>query len=174
MSAALAAEPSARSRKPRPIPERRIVNKRDLCHEVGISRTTLDTRLTNDPAFPVLSRGNGNGDSWQFDLDEARAHLSKPWREPSFQQQLAARKVLAEDRRLAEEARLLVRREELDTVLRRALLALGRAQRAMPAELAVEAGLTAEQQRILRAGIERSQRAFVEDLRQSGLGDADE
>lgn len=50
------------------------VGKKELAAELGWSRPRLDRRLNEDPAFPVLSRGDQAG-GWRFDVAAVRRHL---------------------------------------------------------------------------------------------------
>lgn len=51
------------------------VGKAQLAQRLGWSRPTLDRRLKEDPAFPVISRGTQAG-GWSFDPAAVEAHLS--------------------------------------------------------------------------------------------------
>ncbi|WP_424138176.1 hypothetical protein [Roseomonas chloroacetimidivorans] len=182
MSAALAAEPKRTRRVPQsPIapPKPRIVNKRDLCREAGISRTTLDERIARDPLFPVLRRGSGNGDSWEFDAEAALARLAedlpKDDGELSPNQQFMALRVLRMEREMAIEAGGLLIAEQMQGALVRGLTGLRREfTGAFVADVAKALGLTKEQQRLLRGMVEDRLRTFVAGLAQTGLPDADE
>ncbi|TPG53259.1 hypothetical protein EAH89_17225 [Roseomonas nepalensis] len=185
MSAALAAEAPKRQRRSSPPqlppaePQPRILNKRDLCREAGISRTTLDERIARDPHFPVLRRGDGNGDSWEFDAEAALARLAddlpRPDGELSPNQKFMALRVLRMERDMAAEAGGLLVAAEMRVALARGLTGL---RRGLTGPLVAKAGetlgLTRDQQRTLRALIEDELRAFVAGLAQTGLPDADE
>ncbi|MBP0493983.1 hypothetical protein [Roseomonas indoligenes] len=153
-----------------------IVNKRELAAAAGIAKATLDAKLAEDPDFPVLRRGIGRGDGWQFDREEALARLAElmPSREEfSRTQQFMALRVLRMERQTAVEVGALLPAEEARTALVRALTGF---RRSMTNDLPVEAGkllgLSREQQRKLRAMTEDALRAFVAGLHASGLPDA--
>jgi hypothetical protein len=66
------------------------IGKKQLCEELGWSRSRLDRRLNEDETFPVLSRGNQAG-GWSFDLVTVKAYLEpersgrsspRTWRRP--------------------------------------------------------------------------------------------
>jgi hypothetical protein len=185
MSAALAAEPQKRTRsasKPAetpPPPKPRIVNKRDLCREAGISRTALDERIARDPHFPVIRRGSGNGDSWEFDAEAALERLAedlpKGDGDLSPNQQFMALRVLRMERDMAIEAGGLLIAEQMRSALARGLTGLRREfTGAFVTDVAKALGLTKEQQRLLRGMVEDRLRTFVAGLAQTGLPDADE
>lgn len=187
MSAALAAEAPKRPRRspppsqtpPAAPPPVRIVNKRDLCREANISRTTLDERIARDPHFPVVRRGGGNGDSWGFDADAALARLAddlpKQDGDLSPNQQFMALRVLRMERDMATEAGGLLVAAEMRVALARGLTGLRRGLTgSLVAKAAEKLGLTREQQRLLRGLIEDELRAFVAGMAQTGLPDADE
>lgn len=180
MSAALASEPPRRVRRtarPAP-PEPRILNKRALCQEAGISRPTLDARIAADPHFPILRRGRANGDDWQFNADVALAHLARdlPRSEEDLSpnQQLVALKVRRLEREMAEEAGGLTRTEEVRSSLSRAFTVLRRdLTGTVPTKAAEVLDLTRDQQRLLRGLIEDGLRTFVAGLKATGLPDVE-
>lgn len=179
MSAALAAEPAQRPKRGRVAPEPRVVNKRELCLEAGITRPTLDARIASDPHFPVIRRGRANGDDWQFDAEKAVARLAElaPSRKGDLSpnQELLAIRVIREKRSLAEEAGALAVSEEVVISLTRGCTALRRGLTGRVVEKAAERmGLSREQQRLLRGLIEDELRAFVAGLSQTGLPDVGE
>jgi phage terminase Nu1 subunit (DNA packaging protein) len=151
----------------------RLLNKLELCREAGISRPTLDARLREDPDFPVVSQGV-SGEEWQFDAEAALRRLAEtaPVKRLSPNQQLLELRLTRERRNLAQEAGDLLVASEMRDALSRALSALSRELRSLPAALGREAGLTPDQQRRLQLAIEEKQRAFVTRLKETGLRDA--
>jgi len=147
------------------------VNKRTLAAAAGIALATLDTRIASDPDFPVVRRGSGKGDEWLFELDEALARLHElaPPTAHSPNQQFMALRVLELQRKLALEAGSLLLREPTRAALVRSKIALRRGMLAIPSVLAEEMDLTQDQQNLMRAGIERLLREYVERLRADGL-----
>jgi hypothetical protein len=184
MSAALAAEPPQRKRRARKAepsapPAPRIVNKRNLCREAGISRTTLDECLARDPTFPVVKRGGGNGDGWQFNAQLAVARiaelLARTEKDLSPNQRFMDLRARDLERKQAIEAGGLLVADHMRAALARGLTALRRGMTGtIPVKAAEKLGLTREQQRALRALIEDELRIFVTGLAQTGLPDADE
>lgn len=55
-------------------PGERDVGKKQLCEELGWSRSRLDRRLDEDEAFPVVSRGTQAG-GWKFNVAAVREYL---------------------------------------------------------------------------------------------------
>ncbi|MFC0384346.1 hypothetical protein [Muricoccus vinaceus] len=187
MSAALADERPKRRRPLSPatpaapaVPSKaRTLNKRELCWEAGISRQHLDDRIARDPRFPILRRGGGNGDSWEFDADAALARLAddlpKQDGDLSPNQQFMALRVLRMERDMATEAGGLLVAAEMRVALARGLTGLRRGLTgSLVAKAAEKLGLTREQQRLLRGLIEDELRTFVAGMAQTGLPDADE
>ena len=183
MSAALSADPPKRQRRVPPEapvapPKPRILNKRDLCREAGISRTTLDERIARDPHFPILRRGGGNGDSWEFDAEAALARLAddlKPDEDLSPNQRFMELRAKDLERKQAIEAGGLLIAEQMRSALGRGLTGLRRDFTGpFVAEVAKALGLTKEQQRLLRGMVEDRLRTFVAGLALTGLPDAEE
>ncbi|MFH5924564.1 hypothetical protein [Roseomonas xinghualingensis] len=186
MSAALSAEPpprKPRARKTKPAapiapPGPRLVNKRDLCREAGISRTTLDECLARDPAFPIVKRGGGNGDGWKFNAELAVARLAellaRTEKDLSPNQRFMELRARDLERKQAIEAGGLLIAEQMRGALARGLTALRRELTSgVPVKAGKLMGLSKDQQRILRGLIEDELRAFVAGLEQTGLPDAD-
>jgi len=181
MSAALAAEPPKRRGRalmPPPAPPKpRIVNKRELCREAGISRPHLDERIARDPNFPIIRRGGGNGDSWQFDAEAALARLAenlKSDEDLSPNQRFMELRARDLERKQAIEAGGLLVAEQMRGALVRGLTALRRELTSgVPVKADKLMGLTKDQQSALRGLTEDELRAFVAGLEQTGLPDAD-
>lgn len=187
MSAALAAEPPPRKRRPRrtkadaltPAPGPRIVNKRDLCREAGISRTTLDECLARDPGFPIIRRGGGNGDSWQFSAELAIPRiaeiLARTEKDKSGNARFMDLKSIDLERKQRIEAGGLLIAEQMRGALTRGFTGLRRELTgAFVLEASKALGLNREQQRLLRGMVEDRLRTFVAGLMQTGLPDVDD
>ena len=147
------------------------MNKRTLAVAAGIALATLDARIASDQAFPVVRRGAGKGDEWQFDLDQALSRLEElsPPAAQSPSQEFMALRVVEKRRAMALEASDLFRKSELLPVLQRASVALRNSLLAMPGTIAAEMGLTREQERTMRTIIERLLREYVEKMQAQGL-----
>lgn len=186
MSAALAAEPprKRRSRKPeQPAPAPtcapRLLNKSELCREALISRPTLDACLARDPTFPVVRRGGGNGDTWQFDADVAVPRiaelLARTEKDLTPNQRFMDLRARELERKQAIDAGGLLVAEHMRGALSRGLTGLRRdLTGAFIAEVAKGLKLTKAQQRLLKGMVEDRLRTFVAGLAQTGLPDADE
>ena len=148
-----------------------VVNKRTLAAAAGMALATLDARIASDPDFPVVRRGSGKGDEWRFDLDQALTRLQElaPPTAQSPAQEFMALRVIELRRKLALEAGGLFRAVDVATALRADKTILRRHLLGLPAVLAEEMRLTREQQRRMRAAIERLLREYAERLREKGL-----
>lgn len=52
-----------------------LVDKMRMAQLLGWSRPALDRRIDSDPEFPVVKRGRGHRDPWQFDPRAVIAHV---------------------------------------------------------------------------------------------------
>ena len=109
-----------------------LLNAGEMCRALGKSRPWLDTRLVDDPDFPVVSRGS-RGQQWQFDRDvvvdyvnrteESRQGLLRGVLTP--QGRLAEAKANMAEMEIAERMGRLIDAEELELALGAIFAALG-------------------------------------------------
>ena len=173
------------------------VNKRELGKLLGISAPTLDARLDDEPDFPIVQRGGPGvpwefrtDDVVAYERarlsarkaeDRARAEaLAKiepgmfapedegpesPLQTP--QQRLASARAAQAERKLAQEARLLVHTGEVKQALVDLFADLGRKLDRLPQDLVRKFNLPSDMSRHIKAELDDWRRKSVEDLEQA-------
>ncbi len=109
-----------------------LLNAGEMCRALGRSRAWLDTRLVEDPDFPVVSRG-GKGQHWQFDRDAVVEHVNRTEETRQGllrgvltpQGRLAEAKAQMVEMEVAERMGRLIDAEELELALGSIFAALG-------------------------------------------------
>lgn len=157
--------------------EGKLVGKYALAKSLGWTRDRLDRRIEADPDFPIVERGGGAGERWQFDLDAVRAYLANADSAESDKVTPRQRREIAQaeaiERKNREAAGELIEvapfRDDIGLMFAR----LGKSFDELGLEIVKRLGLPAEAHQVVQELVDERRRQMIADMDQY-LADDDE